>query len=90
MSLHPNPLLTRLSGDSIDAPANEKEFKTFIRDPMILTDAGLTVLDGNRDWIEMGGSDRWIGGVHLDGRDVPWRWNPESQRLMQISSGIEA
>jgi hypothetical protein len=90
MSLHPNPLLTRPSGDSIDAPANEKDFETFIREPMVLTQSGRDVLAGKRDWIEMGGSDRWIGGVHLDGRDVPWRWNQDSKQLVQVHSGIEA
>jgi hypothetical protein len=90
MSLHPNPLLTRPSGDSIVAPATENDYKAFFNEPMILTQAGVAVLDAKRDWIEMGGSDRWIGGVHLDGRDARWRWNPDSQTLLQTLPETEA
>ena len=35
-----------------------------------LTDAGRGVLDGAADHVALNGIDRWIGGVHLVGRDV--------------------
>jgi hypothetical protein len=44
-----------------------------------LTENGRAVLGRKRDWIELGGSDRWLGGVHLNGHDAEWRWNPETQ-----------
>ena len=40
-----------------------------------LTEAGGRVLDGAADHVALNGIDRWIGGVHLVGRDVPWRWD---------------
>ncbi len=40
-----------------------------------LTEAGRRVLDGAADHVALNGIDRWIGGVHLVGRDVPWRWD---------------
>jgi hypothetical protein len=43
--------------------------------PVALTDAGRRVLDGVEDQVALNGVDRWIGGVHLVGREVPWRWD---------------
>jgi hypothetical protein len=40
-----------------------------------LTEAGRSVLDGAADHVSLNGIDRWIGGVHLVGRSVPWRWD---------------
>jgi hypothetical protein len=36
-----------------------------------LTDPGRAVLAGNEDHVALNGIDRWVGGVHLEGRDVP-------------------
>jgi len=33
------------------------------------------VLAGKADHITLNGIDRWIGGVHLFGNQVPWRWD---------------
>jgi uncharacterized protein DUF1835 len=40
-----------------------------------LTDAGREVLGGRQDHVELNGVDRWIGGVHLTGRAISWRWD---------------
>ena len=48
-----------------------------------LTDDGRRVLDGELDWIDLGGSDRWLGGVHLAGRDVRWRWDADDRRVVR-------
>jgi hypothetical protein len=42
---------------------------------MSLTDLGRDVLAGGVDHIRVNGIDRWIGGVHLLGKDVRWRWD---------------
>ena len=42
---------------------------------LALTEAGRRVLDGAVDHVALNGIDRWIGGVHLVGRSVPWRWD---------------
>jgi len=67
--------LVRLSGE----PMRESLPKGEIR----LTDDGRRVLAGQADWISLNGIDRWLGGVHLVGRDVPWRWDPEARRLVK-------
>jgi hypothetical protein len=39
--------------------------------PLAITDAGRRVLAAEADHVELNGIDRWVGGVHLHGRDVP-------------------
>jgi hypothetical protein len=46
-----------------------------------LTDTGKRVLRGEADWIELGGSDRWLGGVRLEGANAAWRWNSETRTV---------
>jgi hypothetical protein len=46
-----------------------------------LTASGREVLAGQDDWVRMRGIDRWLGGVHLEGAESPWRWNSETGRL---------
>lgn len=45
------------------------------RRPVVLTEAGRAVLAGLRDRVRLIGIDRWLGGVHLLGHEVPWRWD---------------
>jgi hypothetical protein len=47
-----------------------------------LTDTGAQVLAGEADHVRLGGVDRWIGGVHLYGRDVPWRWDEGTESIV--------
>ncbi len=42
---------------------------------------GRDVLAGTTDWVRRSGIDRWLGGVHLSGREVPWRWDERAGRL---------
>ncbi|HVG44553.1 MAG TPA: hypothetical protein VM890_07480 [Longimicrobium sp.] len=46
-----------------------------------LTDAGRAVLEGHEDRVRLNGIDRWLGGVHLRGREAPWRWDVAHRRL---------
>jgi hypothetical protein len=46
-----------------------------------LTDAGREVLAGVQDHVALNGIDRWIGGVHLTGADVPWRWDEGTESI---------
>jgi hypothetical protein len=53
-------------------------------DAMIsLTDAGRSVLRGDEDWIALGGSDRWLGGMHLEGKNARWRWDAANRRTAE-------
>lgn len=46
------------------------------------TDAGRAVLEGREDRVRLNGIDRWLGGAHLQGREVGWRWDTEAGRLV--------
>jgi hypothetical protein len=46
-----------------------------------LTDTGRGVLDGRLDHVALNGIDRWIGGVHLSGHAVAWRWDEGTESL---------
>lgn len=46
-----------------------------------LTAAGRRVLDGREDHVALNGVDRWIGGVHLTGDAVDWRWNEGTESI---------
>ena len=54
---------------------------------LALTDTGRRVLDGGADHVALNGVDRWIGGVHLQGRAVPWRWDEGTEAAVATGSG---
>jgi hypothetical protein len=47
------------------------------RQSVALTPFGREVLAGRADHAHVNGVDRWIGGVHLRGREPWWRWDAE-------------
>jgi hypothetical protein len=49
---------------------------------LALTDTGRRVLSGKDDHVTLNGVDRWIGGVHLQGHRVPWRWDERQQKIV--------
>ena len=50
-----------------------------------VTTTGRDVLDGRDDWVRIRGIDRWLGGVHLEGRESPWRWYEAGRRLVRTA-----
>jgi hypothetical protein len=46
-----------------------------------ITDAGRRMLDGDDDHVARNGVDRWIGGVHLGGHTVRWRWHEGTESI---------
>lgn len=48
-----------------------------------LTEAGRRVLGGEADQVELNGLARWWGGLHLEGRHTPWRWDHRKGRPVQ-------
>jgi Domain of unknown function (DUF1835) len=46
-----------------------------------LTETGRNVLDGGADHVALNGVDRWIGGVHLAGREMRWRWDEGTESI---------
>jgi hypothetical protein len=51
-----------------------------------LTDLGRDVLAGRADRVAAIGLDRWLGGVHLSGREAQWRWDETGGRMVQCST----
>ncbi len=72
----PHPLLRH----ALPFTGNVKSYK-FNGAKLALTDNGRRVLAGKDDHVALNGVDRWIGGVHLQGHQVPWRWDERVHRL---------
>lgn len=53
--------------------------------PAAITESGRAVLAGRADRIALLGIDRWLGGVHLQGNRLRWRWNPATRRIRKDS-----
>lgn len=83
MSLTETPLIAYTSGERIDAPRTEQDSRAFRNAEMALTEAGRAVLAYEHDWLSLGGSDRWLGGVHLEKGKTSWRWNPDLRKVIQ-------
>jgi hypothetical protein len=47
-----------------------------------ISEAGLRILDARDDHVRLNGIDRWLGGVHLQGKDATWRWDRAGARLV--------
>jgi hypothetical protein len=83
LSAGSEPLVVYRSGERVRAPRTPTEMRAFLDAPLVLTKAGKDVVAGRRDWISMGGSDRWLGGVHLKGRNAGWRWDAERRTVIE-------
>ena len=70
----PHPLLR------LDPPGRPVERTTGVR----LTGTGARTLAGQADQIALNGIDRWIGGVHLHGHHVPWRWDDGTETIVHL------
>jgi hypothetical protein len=55
--------------------------RTLPKGELALTPAGREVLAGAADRVALCGIDRWLGGVHLEGRGPTWRWSRERGEL---------
>jgi hypothetical protein len=47
-----------------------------------LTTLGRRAPSGREDAVKINGIDRWIGGVHLQGTRVRWRWSPQLDTIV--------
>jgi hypothetical protein len=74
MAEGPDPLLL------LDPPGQPVRRTTGVR----LTGTGARVLAGQADQIALNGIDRWIGGVHLQGHHVRWRWDDGTETLVHL------
>jgi hypothetical protein len=81
----PVPLVEASEGSLRDADS----WQAFCRLPIQLTATGRAVLAGRADHITLNGIDRWIGGVHLKGNSVPWRWDSDRAFFARKSHPID-
>ena len=60
-------------------------FRALDRLAPLLDDDGARerILAGEDDFVATYGIDRWIGGVHLHGHEVPWRWDDARETLVR-------
>jgi hypothetical protein len=72
MAIGPEPLLVA-----------EPEVPVTRRSRLSLTGTGRSVLAGEADHVVLNGVDRWVGGVHLQGQAVPWRWDDGIEAVVQ-------
>ena len=47
-----------------------------------ITKLGRAVLNGKEDFVTRNGIDYWLGGVHLEGDEAPWRWEEDAEELL--------
>jgi len=78
--------LCRTSPALIAAALDGSANGTIPRGTMTITGSGRSVLSGGLDRVGACGIDRWLGGAHLDGRDVAWRWDREHERITARSA----
>jgi hypothetical protein len=64
-------------------PADGGHARDFWNGHVTVTEAGRAVLDGRADRVALNGLDRWLGGVHLQGRAARWRWHEALQGLRE-------
>lgn len=75
-------LVQRDDGVALEAVRVFEDDRDFWAQRAVITNLGKAVLSGDRDWVQIAGIDRWLGGVHLVGRAVPWRWDAAAGTLV--------
>jgi len=60
------------------------ESHQFNRAKLTLTTTGQQVLAGKTDHIALNGIDRWVGGAHLLGNHIRWRWDDRKQKVVSV------
>ncbi len=81
------PLLKRSEGGTFSLPTDDPHDTAFRDQQLVLTSEGKKALAGQTDWIKINcGIDRWLGGVHLQGKNAIWRWDRQRTMLVQVQS----
>ncbi|NJJ39199.1 DUF1835 domain-containing protein [Paenibacillus apii] len=86
MSIEPYPLLHIQGLEAF--PAFRNPARSFADCRITLTALGRKVLDGEVDYLSLKGIDEWYGGLHLDGRSIPWRWDPGRNELSRSGPDV--
>jgi hypothetical protein len=73
--------LAHASPPLVSLRINDAATRSLPKGEFALTQAGRDVLAGAADRVALCGIDRWLGGVHLNGRGPTWRWSRERGEL---------
>jgi RNA polymerase sigma factor (sigma-70 family) len=66
-----------------ESPVDFKEGgSSFAQSVIRMTETGILTLEKGLDHIRLNGIDRWLGGVHLTGQAVAWRWDDHHKQLV--------
>ncbi|MDF2924148.1 MAG: polymerase subunit sigma [Paenibacillaceae bacterium] len=58
-----------------------RQAREFLNRLVSLSGWGEQMLEGTADRVALQGIDEWFGGLHLQGYDVPWRWDSSTGKL---------
>ncbi|MGH8677805.1 MAG: hypothetical protein ACREUQ_05570 [Burkholderiales bacterium] len=81
LAQEPNPLIKVEGADRFLYPPRDPGDPLFELQRLMLTEAGIEVLEKRSDAIALRSIDRWFGGTHLTA-DAVWRWDADAQRLV--------
>ncbi len=76
--------LSRTSPPLLTFDASGTRDECPLRGSIALTDIARSILAGRADRVATTGINRWLGGVHLHGRDGMWRWDDAGNRVVRI------
>jgi hypothetical protein len=76
------PLVATADGQAFRMPHDMPGPDAFAAQRFALTPMGRAVLAGSVGALAAGGSDRWLGGVHLHAGGPLWRWDAQGQVLI--------
>jgi hypothetical protein len=81
------PLVLQENGQIVEAPQGREYSPEFWKSKVMLTPVGRAVLEGTADHVRINGIDRWLGGVHLSGTEIRYRWDEGAHQLEYQSHG---
>jgi hypothetical protein len=87
LSQGPTPLVVRKDDGAFVLPVFSSSTAgqtAFLEQELVLTEQGRSVLADQRDWMQLHGIDRWLGGVHLRGHEPAWRWDETQERVVAM------
>ena len=82
MSERPNALV-ELRGHDTFPDFRKKATPSFEKCVVALTEVGMDVAAGVKDWVKVKGMDEWYGGLRLHG-NLTWRWDTERKQLVYM------
>jgi len=71
------PMIILPEGKELTLPTSKDQ-------ELVITSAGLDVLAGKINWLEVSRINRWVGGVHLEPSNV-WCWDSGSNSIVKIA-----